>query len=103
GLCAARKEGDDWVLSTAIVTREARDASGEVHDRMPAFLTPDAYDAWLSPERLEDDGQKQELLTLLERVSTAVAATITQYEVDRKVNNSRTADPADASLIAPAG
>lgn len=24
-----------------VITREARDASGEVHDRMPAFLTPD--------------------------------------------------------------
>ncbi len=28
-----------------VVTREARDAGGEVHDRMPAFLTPDAMDA----------------------------------------------------------
>ncbi|WP_315108554.1 SOS response-associated peptidase family protein [Microbacterium paraoxydans] len=24
-----------------VITREARNASGEVHDRMPAFLTPD--------------------------------------------------------------
>lgn len=103
GLYAVRKEGDDWVLSTTIVTREARDASGEVHDRMPAFLQPEVYDAWLSPQKLDDDAQKQELLTLLDRVSTDVASTITQYEVDRKVNNSRTADPADPTLIEPTG
>src|SRR4051812_26622790 len=29
GICTARKVDDDWVLSTAIITREARDASGE--------------------------------------------------------------------------
>lgn len=101
GLYAVRKEGDDWVLSTTIVTREARDASGEVHDRMPAFLQPEAYDAWLSPQKLDDDAQKQELLSMLTEVSGDVAATITQYEVDRRVNNSRTVDPADESLIQP--
>lgn len=41
----------DGLLSAAGLTREARDASGEVHDRMPAFLTPDTWDAWLTPEK----------------------------------------------------
>jgi hypothetical protein len=34
-------------------------------------------------------------------VSEEVASTITTYEVDRKVNNSRTVDPRDPSLIEP--
>lgn len=38
-----------------VITREARDASGEVHDRMPAFLTSDTWDAWLTPEKLTGD------------------------------------------------
>ncbi len=39
-----------------VITREARDASGEVHDRMPAFLTPDLVDEWLSSESLTVTG-----------------------------------------------
>jgi putative SOS response-associated peptidase YedK len=100
GVATARKVGDEWKVSTAIITREARDASGEVHDRMPAFLTPEVYDEWLQPSKLDDD-QLDHMLELLKSTSAAVASTITTYEVDRKVNNSRTADPSDASLIAP--
>ena len=44
GLTAARKtdDGESWDVSFTIITREARDAGGEVHDRMPVFLTEDA-------------------------------------------------------------
>jgi putative SOS response-associated peptidase YedK len=44
------KDEDDpakWRLSMAIITRDAHVAPGDVHDRMPACLTPDAYDDWL--------------------------------------------------------
>ena len=101
GISTARKEADGWVVSTAIVTREARDASGEIHDRMPAFLTPDVWDEWLNPHKLESDAEKEHLLALLTDVSGTVAATITSYEVDRRVNNSRTIDAHDATLIEP--
>lgn len=84
-----------------VVTREARDAGGEVHDRMPAFLTPDAMDAWLEPVKL-DRGGRENMLALLDGSSTAVASTIEQYVVDRKVNNSRTVDRDDPAIIAPA-
>jgi putative SOS response-associated peptidase YedK len=102
GLATARKVDGEWEVSTAIVTREARDASGAVHDRMPAFLTPDLYERWLDSEKLTDDGERDDLLATLDRVSTGVASTITADEVDRRVNNSRTVDPHDASLIEPA-
>jgi putative SOS response-associated peptidase YedK len=101
GIYTARKVDDEWVVSTAIITREARDASGEVHDRMPAFLTPDAWDQWLRPTRLSTDEDKESTLAWLRDVSSAVSETITTYEVDRRVNNSRTADPFDRSLIDP--
>ena len=102
GITTARKVGDEWEVSTAIITREARDASGEVHDRMPAFLTADVYDEWLQPGKL-GDGQVDHMLELLTATSEAVASTITTYEVSRKINNSRTADPSDESLIQPVG
>lgn len=101
GLAAARKVDGAWQVSTVVVTREARDASGRVHDRMPAFLTREAYDEWLSPARLASDADTQRMLELLDAVSAEVAASLTSHEVDRRVNNSRTVDPADPGLIAP--
>jgi putative SOS response-associated peptidase YedK len=101
GLATARKVDDDWVVSAAVITREARDASGRVHDRMPAFLEPGMYDRWLDSEKITEDRERDDLLAMLEGVSTEVASTITAYEVDRRVNNSRTADPQDAGLIDP--
>lgn len=83
-----------------VVTREARDAGGEVHDRMPAFLTPEAMDAWLEPVKLDRPG-REEMLALLDGSSTAIASTIEQYVVDRKVNNSRTVDRDDPAVVQP--
>ncbi|WP_083990634.1 SOS response-associated peptidase [Microbacterium arborescens] len=83
-----------------VITREARDASGRVHDRMPAFLTPDTWDAWLTPEKLTGD-RKAETLAMLEHTSGRVASTIREHVVDRKVSNSRTVDPADPTLLDP--
>ncbi|TXK16402.1 SOS response-associated peptidase [Homoserinibacter sp. GY 40078] len=101
GLATARKVDGDWVVSTAIVTREARDASGEVHDRMPAFLTRETYDEWLSPVKLESEADRDRMLGMLDAVSAEVAAHISSFEVDRRVNNSRAVDPADPGLIEP--
>ena len=50
-------------------------------------------------DRGEDEGDVDH--HLLESVSSEVAASLTGYEVDRRVNNSRTVDPADPGLIEP--
>ena len=84
-------------VSTSVTTNET---SGELHDRMPVFLEPEVFDRWLDTERLSEDAQKADMLAMLDHVSGEVASTITTYEVDRKVNNSRTVDPSDESLIA---
>lgn len=101
GIYTVRKVDDNWVVSTAIITREARDASGEVHDRMPVFVVPEVYDEWLNPAKLETDADREHVLSLLDVVSDRVASTITTYEVDRRVNNSRTIEPTDSGLITP--
>ncbi|CAN5332033.1 SOS response-associated peptidase [soil metagenome] len=100
GLYEVRKAHDNWLVTFTIITRSARDASGEVHDRMPVFLTPDVWDQWLSPDKLTA-AQNAPTLAMLESSSIAVAATLTTYRVDRKVNSVRTVDPADATLIRP--
>ena len=100
GLTAARKaeEGDGWDVTFTVVTREARDAGGEVHDRMPVFLSEDAVADWLAPGKLEPE-QKDPLLAQLDQVSTAMAAELVTVPVDRQVNNVRTLDRTDPSPL----
>ena len=97
-----------WRRSFAVVTREARDASGEVHDRMPAFLGPELVDEWLRPESLTQKGdadasrgRREQLIAALGETSTAVAATLSSHPVHRRLSSVRTLDPYDASIIEP--
>ena len=76
------------MLSTTIITRDAHVAPGEVHDRMPACLTPDSYDDWLG-----DGLDADELLAVLDRDSFEVAHDLVQYEVSRDANSVRNNGP----------
>ncbi|UEJ82777.1 SOS response-associated peptidase [Brachybacterium halotolerans subsp. kimchii] len=102
GLAAARKseDGESWDVTFTIITREAKDAAGEVHDRMPAYLPDDMLDEWLAPGKLGDD-EKADLHTGLGEVSEEIAKTLVTYPVDRQVNNARRVDRTDPSLIEP--
>ncbi|WP_395244873.1 SOS response-associated peptidase [Agromyces sp. MMS24-K17] len=103
GISTARKLDDgNWQVSTSIITREARDASGEVHDRMPVYVPLDEVDHYLDPAKL-DAGGMQAMVDWLVAASDRVAPTITEYEVDPRVNNHRRIDPGDPTLIEPLG
>lgn len=54
------------------------------------------------PEKLTGE-TKVETVAMLELASADVASTITEHVVDRKVNNSRTVDASDSSLIEAVG
>lgn len=101
GLTWSMHVDGDEVRCMVVITREAQDASGEVHDRMPAFLTPETMDAWLEPVKLDRAG-REEMQAELMASSEQVAGTIRQHVVDRKVNNARTVNRSDPSLIEPA-
>lgn len=101
GLTTAEQNADgDWDVTFTIITREARDAAGDVHDRMPAFLDEDLMAEWLAPEKLEED-EREQLHGALGAVSEKIAAALVTHPVARAVNNVRTLDRSDASLIAP--
>jgi putative SOS response-associated peptidase YedK len=84
---------DRWQVSMAIITRDAHVAPGEVHDRMPACLTPDVYEHWLG-----DGLSPDELVHLLDDSSVTVAHELQHYEVSRDVNSVRNEGP---QLIQP--
>ena len=72
----------------SIITRDAHVAPGEVHDRMPACLTPDVYDAWLSSDLSSGDA-----LQLLESTSFEVAHEFGHYPVSKAVNSVKNDGP----------
>lgn len=100
GLVAARHddERDEWTTTFTIITRTGEDAAGQVHDRMPAFLSPTAWDLWLDPEKVTD---KDALVDVLDTESKAAAATLRTHPVSRTVNNVRTLDRTDPDLVTP--
>ena len=79
---------DRWRLSVAIITRDAHVAPGEVHDRMPACLTADAYNDWLG-----DGLDTGDLVHLLDQVSFEVAHQLGYYAVSKAVNSVKNNGP----------
>ena len=65
----------------AIITMDGHLAPGEVHDRMPGLLSPDAFEDWLG-----DGLDAPELKKLLIDTSPSVAETVEYYPVSRAVN-----------------
>lgn len=50
GLLASWKAPDGaTIVTTCIITTAANDLMAPIHDRMPAILRPEQYDAWLDP------------------------------------------------------
>ena len=47
----AKDRDDDsaWLRTCSVITTEATDAVGHIHDRMPMVIPREAIDAWLDP------------------------------------------------------
>jgi putative SOS response-associated peptidase YedK len=72
--------------SFTILTTEARSIIADVHDRMPVFLAPDDYAAWLDPAE-----QRLDVLDALIRGRSPDELVITP--VSTRVNNPRNEGP----------
>lgn len=46
---------DAWLWTTTILTTEAVDGLGRIHDRMPLLVEPERYAEWLDPHRTKAD------------------------------------------------
>ena len=84
-----RKDPDDdsaWLRTCSVITTEATDAAGHIHDRMPMVITREAIDAWLDPT-ITDPKRALELLAVTE--AAALEAYAVSTEVNSVENNSR--------------
>jgi len=85
------REAGVWVISYTIITTAAEDDLGHLHDRMPLFVEPDGYDAWLDPAPHDTD-------ELMELLIPAAPGRLDAYPVSMEVNNVRNNGP---ELIVP--
>ena len=68
-------DAEEWLHTYTVITGQPGKVSGNIHDRQPVILQPDAWDAWLCAE--PDDARK-----LLEQ---APEADLTYYPVSKAV------------------
>jgi putative SOS response-associated peptidase YedK len=85
-----RDDPEAWLWSVTVLTTDATDELGQIHDRAPLIVPVGAYDAWLAPQ----PGDTDELRGLL------VPATVGMHAdaVSTAVNNVRNQGP---DLIKP--
>lgn len=50
GLWESWTKGEEPIESCTIITTDANEAIGAIHDRMPVILPPEEYDRWLDPQ-----------------------------------------------------
>jgi putative SOS response-associated peptidase YedK len=89
----AEPGADPWLCTSVVITTEATDELGRIHDRMPMLVEPENWARWLDP-RFEDVDQLQELLV------PAVPGRLEAFPVSTDVNDVRNDGP---HLIEPVG
>jgi putative SOS response-associated peptidase YedK len=87
------KKPDDpsrWLLSFAILTKDAAEPLAPIHERNPILLSSSSMAEWLDPDNLEDpDNTTQALLNELAEESDQVAAEVEFWPVSVEVGNVR--------------
>ena len=93
-----------WLWTAAIITTQATDDVGQIHDRMPMVITREHWADWLDPDNTEPGQLHAAMLP-------AMAGGLTSYPVSMAVNTVRNNGPelikplesADGSAEASAG
>ncbi len=90
-----KTDGDPerWLWSMTILTTQATDAAGHIHDRSPVIVPADLLDSWLDPH-LTDTRQVRDLL------ATMPPPVLDPYPVSKAVNRVGTNRP-DCSSRSP--
>ena len=80
-----------WLWTAAVITTQATDEVGEIHDRMPMVIAPDLWADWLDPDVTE-------VSQLQAAMVPAMKGAMTSYPVSTDVNFVRNNGP---ELIRP--
>ena len=91
------KKQDDpnrWLLSFAILTKDAAKPLEFIHERNPILLSESAMAEWLDPDNLEDpENTTQDLLNELSSESDEIAEKVEIWPVGVEAGNVRNNSP----------
>jgi len=85
-----------WYWSAAIITTDATDDIGRIHDRTPMVIAPESWADWLDPA----NNDKELLLATMLPATSSGAGGLTSHPVSTTVNSVRNNGPA---LVEPLG
>jgi putative SOS response-associated peptidase YedK len=87
---------DAWYWSASIITTQATDDIGRIHDRTPMVIAPESWTDWLDPANNEKELQ----LAAMRPATFSGSGGLASYPVSTAVNSVRNNGP---SLIEPLG
>jgi putative SOS response-associated peptidase YedK len=87
---------DAWYWSASIITTQATDEIGRIHDRTPMVIAPETWADWLDP----DNKDKELMLAAMRPAMLSGSGGLASYPVSTAVNSVRNNGP---SLIEPLG
>jgi len=87
---------DAWYWSGSIITTQATDEIGQIHDRTPMVIAPDDWADWLDPA----NNEKGQLLAVMHPATSSGSGGLASYPVSTAVNSVRNNGP---SLVEPLG
>jgi putative SOS response-associated peptidase YedK len=97
------KKPDDpsrWLLSFAILTKDAAEPLAPIHERNPILLSESSMTEWLDPDNLEDpENTTQDLLNELANESDEIAGQVEFWRVGIEAGNVRNNSPELISRI----
>jgi putative SOS response-associated peptidase YedK len=85
---------DAWLWTASIITTEATDEIGAIHDRTPMVIPPKSWDDWLDPA----NNEKELLLATMLPATSSGAGGLASHPVSTTVNSVRNNGP---DLIEP--
>ena len=85
-----------WYWSTSIITTDATDDIGRIHDRTPMVIAPESWADWLDPA----NNEKELLLATMLPATSSGAGGLTSHPVSTAVNSVRNNGP---DLVEPLG
>jgi putative SOS response-associated peptidase YedK len=87
---------DAWYWSASIITTQATDEIGRIHDRTPMVIAPETWADWLDPANKD----KELMLAAMRPAMLSGSDGLASYPVSTAVNSVRNNGP---SLIEPLG
>jgi putative SOS response-associated peptidase YedK len=87
---------DALYWSASIITTQATDEIGQIHDRTPMVIAPGDWTDWLDPA----NNEKELLLSVMRPATSSGSQSLTSHQVSTTVNSVRNNGP---SLIEPLG